>query len=170
MGVAVAKRRRALGLRQGDVAAQVGIAQETLSRFELRKASEFGSRKLLAVLAVLGMELEFVEIGAAGSLDELRRERAGQPRASRYTSWVVKSARCRPSLTWSLRVAVVDLQPAQTVARREHDLRSEQPLAEYVLPARRLNVRGHLARLRAHPAWQSLAPGHAQSSRLNQST
>lgn len=79
LGEAVAKRRRALGLKQGDVAAQVGIAQETLSRFELGKASEFGSRKLLAVLAVLGMELQFSEIGAAGSLDELRRERAGQP-------------------------------------------------------------------------------------------
>lgn len=79
LGEAVAKRRRALGLKQGEVAAQVGIAQETLSRFELGKAPEFSSRKLLAVLAVLGMELQCVEIGAAGSLDELRRERAGQP-------------------------------------------------------------------------------------------
>lgn len=79
LGAAVAERRRAMGLRQGDVAASAGIAQETLSRFELGKLSEFGARKLLAVLAVLGMELAYEQTGAAGSLDELRRERAGQP-------------------------------------------------------------------------------------------
>lgn len=78
LGEAVAMRRRALGLKQGEVAAQVGIAQETLSRLELGKLSEFGSRKLLAVLAVLGMEVQFVEVGTSGSLDELRRERGGQ--------------------------------------------------------------------------------------------
>ncbi|MBB5209259.1 helix-turn-helix domain-containing protein [Chiayiivirga flava] len=65
LGEAVARYRRAFGLKQGDVAAQAGIAQETLSRFEFGKVSEFGSRKLLAVLAVLGMELQFGAIGAA---------------------------------------------------------------------------------------------------------
>lgn len=79
LGEAVARRRRELGIKQGDVAVQAGITQETLSRFELGKVSEFGSRKLLAVLTVLGMELKFSEIGSAGSLDELRRERAGHP-------------------------------------------------------------------------------------------
>jgi HTH-type transcriptional regulator/antitoxin HipB len=42
--------------------------------------AEFGSRKLLAVLAVLAvlcMELQVIETGASGSLDELRRERGG---------------------------------------------------------------------------------------------
>lgn len=73
----MAARRRRLRLKQGDVAARAGITQESLSRFERGKLSELGSRKLLAVLAVLGMELEFTEIGAAGSLDELRRERGG---------------------------------------------------------------------------------------------
>jgi HTH-type transcriptional regulator/antitoxin HipB len=77
LGEAVADRRRSLGLKQGDVAARAGVAQEALSRFERGKLAEFGSRKLLAVLAALGMELQFVEIGAAGSLDELRRERGG---------------------------------------------------------------------------------------------
>lgn len=70
-------RRRFLGLKQGDVAASAGISQGSLSRFERGKVAEFGSRKLLAVLAALGMELEFVDIGASGSLDELRRERGG---------------------------------------------------------------------------------------------
>lgn len=77
LGYSIAERRRSLGLKQGDVAARAGIPQASLSRFERGKVAEFGSRKLLAVLATLGMELQFVEIGAAGSLDELRRERGG---------------------------------------------------------------------------------------------
>lgn len=77
LGEAVAARRRFLGLRQGEVAARAGVAQASLSRFERGKLAEFGSRKLLAVLAALGMELAFVEVGASGSLDELRRERGG---------------------------------------------------------------------------------------------
>lgn len=76
LGEAIAQRRRALGLKQGDVAAIAGVAQSVLSRFERGKLSEFGARKLLLVLAVLGMELRFDEIGRdAGSLDELRKER-----------------------------------------------------------------------------------------------
>lgn len=77
LGAAVAQRRRALGLQQGEVAARTGLSQASLSRFERGKVAEFGSRKLLSVLAVLGMELSLAEIGAAGSLDELRRERSG---------------------------------------------------------------------------------------------
>ena len=64
-------------MKQGDVAARAGISQELLSRFERGKSAEFGSRKLLAVLAVLGLEVTFAEMGASGSLDELRRERGG---------------------------------------------------------------------------------------------
>lgn len=56
---------------------RAGVTQASLSRFERGKLAEFGSRKLLAVLAALGMELQFVEAGASGSLDELRRERGG---------------------------------------------------------------------------------------------
>lgn len=77
LGEALALRRRALGLKQGDVAARAGVAQAALSRFERGKLPEFGSRKLLAVLAVLGMELAFTDVPAAGSLDALRIERGG---------------------------------------------------------------------------------------------
>jgi HTH-type transcriptional regulator / antitoxin HipB len=66
-----------LGLKQKDVAAQAGITPESLLRFERGQVSEFGSRKLLAVLAILGMEIAFVKTGMSGSLDELRRERGG---------------------------------------------------------------------------------------------
>jgi len=75
LGEAVANRRKALKQRQGVVAAQAGIAPETLSRFEQGRIAELGARKLLAVLAVLGMEIQFAEKGMAGSLEELRKER-----------------------------------------------------------------------------------------------
>jgi HTH-type transcriptional regulator/antitoxin HipB len=77
LGEAVGTTRRELGLKQKDVAAQAGITAETLLRFERGQVSEFGARKLLAVLAVLGMEVAFVKMGISGSLDELRRERGG---------------------------------------------------------------------------------------------
>jgi HTH-type transcriptional regulator / antitoxin HipB len=77
LGEAVAAIRRDLGLKQKDVAAQAGITPESLLRFERGQVSEFGSRKFLAVLAVLGMEIALVKTGMAGSLDELRRERGG---------------------------------------------------------------------------------------------
>ena len=60
IGEAVATRRRGLGLKQVDVAAKTGVSAELLSRFERGRGAEFGTRKLLAVLAVLGAELEVV--------------------------------------------------------------------------------------------------------------
>ena len=77
LGHALAERRKALGLKQGFVAEQSGLSQELLSRLERGQLTEFGSRKLMALLAVLGMELVFTEVGVAGTLDELRRERGG---------------------------------------------------------------------------------------------
>lgn len=76
LGVAASNRRKLLGLKQGDVAVLAGITPESLSRFERGRSPEFGSRKLLAVLAVLGSELEVVTQSQSGNLDELRRERA----------------------------------------------------------------------------------------------
>jgi HTH-type transcriptional regulator / antitoxin HipB len=75
LGQAVATRRRHIGMRQQTVAEQAGITPESLSRFERGRGAEFGTRKLLAVLAVLGMELNIIPTGQAGTLDELRRER-----------------------------------------------------------------------------------------------
>ena len=78
LGQAVATNRKEAGLKQGAVAAQAGVTQESLSRFERGHVAEFGSRKLLAVLAVIGMELTFSKVGTSGNLDELRRERSGE--------------------------------------------------------------------------------------------
>ena len=77
LGELVASRRKALNLSQSDLASRAGLTRETLVRFERGQLTEFGSRKLLAVLAVLGMEMSFVEAGMSGTLDELRRERGG---------------------------------------------------------------------------------------------
>lgn len=77
LGEAVANRRRKLGLKQGVVAQKAGISAESLSRFERGRSSELGTRKLLAVLAVLGAELDVMVAGQSGSLDALRLERAG---------------------------------------------------------------------------------------------
>lgn len=76
IGEAVAERRKELNLRQQSVARQAGITPESLSRFERGRLSELGARKLLSVLAVLGMELDLVRAKQAGTLDDLRIERA----------------------------------------------------------------------------------------------
>ena len=76
LGEAAAQRRKALGLKQVDVAAAAGVTPESLSRFERGRSPEFGTRKLLAVLAVLNAELDIVSPGHAGNLDALRQERA----------------------------------------------------------------------------------------------
>jgi HTH-type transcriptional regulator/antitoxin HipB len=77
LGEAVSEKRRMLGLRQNEVAKRSGLTRESVSRLERGQLSEFGSRKLLAVLAVLGLEMSFTEVGVEGTLDELRRERGG---------------------------------------------------------------------------------------------
>lgn len=76
LGEAVAARRRALGLKAQTVAAQAGLTPESLSRFERGRISELGSRKLLALLAVLELELQFTESGGSETLDDLRLERS----------------------------------------------------------------------------------------------
>jgi HTH-type transcriptional regulator/antitoxin HipB len=77
LGEAVSARRKTLGLNQSEVALRSGITRESLARFERGQVSEFGSRKLLAVLAVLDLEMTFSEVGVSGTLDQLRRERSG---------------------------------------------------------------------------------------------
>lgn len=66
IGRAVAERRHLLRLKQGYVAERAGISQECLSRFERGRTSELGSRKLLAILDVLGMQLSLQSKPSAG--------------------------------------------------------------------------------------------------------
>jgi HTH-type transcriptional regulator / antitoxin HipB len=83
LGQSVAQRRKSLGLQQSDVALRAGITPESLSRFERGRSAEFGSRKLLAVLAVLDAELDILPTGQAGNLDALRQERSATRDASK---------------------------------------------------------------------------------------
>ena len=66
------------------MAVRAGITPESLSRFERGRTAEFGTRKLLAVLAVLGTELDVITQGQSGNLDALRQERT-QARVGRLT-------------------------------------------------------------------------------------
>jgi HTH-type transcriptional regulator/antitoxin HipB len=75
LGAAAASRRRSLRLTQAEVAAQAGLSEDSLSRFERGAGAEFGARKLLQVLGVLGLEMEFAEVGQSETLDDLRKER-----------------------------------------------------------------------------------------------
>jgi HTH-type transcriptional regulator / antitoxin HipB len=77
LGEAVAAKRKARHLTQEEVARQSGLTRELVARFERGRVAELGARKLLSVLAILGLEMTFVETGTSGSLDELRRERGG---------------------------------------------------------------------------------------------
>ena len=77
LGEAVAMRRKALKLHQSDVAGYSGLSRETIVRFERGQLTDLGARKLMGVLAALGMEMTITPVGTAGTLDDLRRERAG---------------------------------------------------------------------------------------------
>jgi HTH-type transcriptional regulator/antitoxin HipB len=77
LGAAVAAKRKDRHLTQEEVARQSGLTRELVSRFERGRVAELGARKLLSVLAILGLEMSFVETGTSGLLDELRRERGG---------------------------------------------------------------------------------------------
>lgn len=76
LGTSLADRRQQLGLKQRDVAKYAGVPVSSLNRLERGHLNEFGARKLLALLAVLDMELKFSEKGFSGTLDELREERS----------------------------------------------------------------------------------------------
>jgi HTH-type transcriptional regulator/antitoxin HipB len=77
IGCRLALRRKQLGIKQKDLAAAAGIPGASLSRLENGRLPEFGVRKLISLLTVLGLELEMRPTDAAGNLDELRKELGG---------------------------------------------------------------------------------------------
>jgi len=77
LGSLVARRRQELKLKQKDVAARAGLTPGLLSRLERGHLPEFGVRKLMTLLGVLGMDLQVTESRMSGNLDELRREHSG---------------------------------------------------------------------------------------------
>ena len=76
-GQLLANRRKELGLKQKELAASAGVPGASLSRLENGRLPEFGLRKLISLLTVLGLELDVRPAGTAGNLDELRKELGG---------------------------------------------------------------------------------------------
>jgi transcriptional regulator with XRE-family HTH domain len=68
-------------MTQKELAALSGLGQSTLARFETGGVAEFGSRKLLRLLEVLGHEMSFVPKHSAFTLDDALAERQQQAQA-----------------------------------------------------------------------------------------
>ncbi|QEI07857.1 helix-turn-helix transcriptional regulator [Pigmentiphaga aceris] len=81
LGRTVAQLRQARGMTQKQLAALSGLGQSTLARFETGGVAEFGSRKLLRLLEVLGHELSFVPTQRTFTLDDALAERQRQAQA-----------------------------------------------------------------------------------------
>lgn len=77
LGREVARLRKAKGLTQKQLGALVGMGQSTLARFETGGVAEFGSRKLLRLLEVMGHGLTITELPPF-TLDEALLERRSQ--------------------------------------------------------------------------------------------
>lgn len=72
---AVRTRRKALGLRQGDLARIAQVSLPTLKMLEQGHARELGFQKISRILAALGLELRLQQENLGRpTLDELRRE------------------------------------------------------------------------------------------------
>lgn len=75
LGQAVAQLRRDRGFTQKQLGDLSGLAQSTVARFETGGVAEFGSRKLLRLLEVLGHEMAFTPKRASFTLDDALAER-----------------------------------------------------------------------------------------------
>ena len=77
LGQEVARLRRERSMTQQELATLSGLGQSTLARFETGGVAEFGSRKLLRLLEVLGYELHFAPVNRSFTLDDALAERQG---------------------------------------------------------------------------------------------
>ncbi|MDI1259907.1 helix-turn-helix transcriptional regulator [Aquabacterium sp.] len=75
LGQAVAELRRDRGLTQKQLGELSGLAQSSIARFETGSVAEFGARKLLRLLEILGHELAFKPKSASFTLDDALAER-----------------------------------------------------------------------------------------------
>jgi HTH-type transcriptional regulator/antitoxin HipB len=66
--------RKAAGKTQTDVATAAGMRQEALSRFESGSAADFSLAKLLRLLQVLELQLDFKPVVRRPTLDEVLHE------------------------------------------------------------------------------------------------
>ncbi|MBK1688248.1 helix-turn-helix domain-containing protein [Rubrivivax gelatinosus] len=78
LGREVARLRKAKGLTQKELGALTGMGQSTLARFETGQVAEFGARKLLRLLEVLGHGLAVTEERPQFTLDDALRVRRSE--------------------------------------------------------------------------------------------
>jgi transcriptional regulator with XRE-family HTH domain len=77
IGGEVAKRRKALGLRQSDVATRARVSRATLDALENGRLGELGFSKVARILAVVGLDLRLGEaVRRRPTLEELMEEAA----------------------------------------------------------------------------------------------
>ncbi|UXH77434.1 helix-turn-helix domain-containing protein [Roseateles amylovorans] len=86
LGRAVAQLRQERGMTQKQLAALCGMGQSTLARFETGGVAEFGSRKLLRLLEVMGHQLSFTPKRSGFTLDDALAERQRQAREASETN------------------------------------------------------------------------------------
>jgi transcriptional regulator with XRE-family HTH domain len=73
--LAVVSRRKALKLRQEDLAARSHVSLPTIKALEQDRLGELGFSKIVRILAALGMELSLRNaIAGRPTLDDLRNE------------------------------------------------------------------------------------------------
>ena len=75
IGNQVREARKAHGLTQAALAAELGISRATLSLLETGLVQDLGIRKVIRILERLGLELTTRPAGAPPTLEEIREER-----------------------------------------------------------------------------------------------
>jgi transcriptional regulator with XRE-family HTH domain len=71
----ISERRKALRLRQADLAAKAEVSLATIKALEQGRMGELGYSKIVRILAALGLELKVQDAsGTRPTLDELRSE------------------------------------------------------------------------------------------------
>lgn len=83
LGAEVARLRKSKGWTQKELGAMASMGQSTLARFETGQVAEFGSRKLLRLLEVLGRGLVTVDAPQAFTLDDALQQRRQDTGGSR---------------------------------------------------------------------------------------
>lgn len=74
-GTRLRQLRKQAGLTQVELASQVGMRQEALSRFESGRGPDFSAGRLLKLLHALGFGLDFVPLHRRPTLNDTLRER-----------------------------------------------------------------------------------------------
>ena len=97
LGGEVARLRRERGLTQKELSALCGLAQSSLARFETGSVAEFGSRKLLRLLEVMGYGLAVTSAKALFTLDEALAERRQDVLSAAHDVRVARKHRVVPA-------------------------------------------------------------------------